>query len=359
MKFGNCRRMCCRHKQSSTEIDHLDSAQIDASELPALAPTSVQTASNGRLYCAPTTQACRRSRGTYGGRARQGTDLSPKRIGLILGVVSLVVATHANAAPVAPTELHAMRLLYGPAYTRRGSVVEVPDPHGVRFNKPPGYHHTITEYVTPWKTASVTLDGTPYFIATGQGHAVENPQHPSEAAHVQAAYISAIWFAWKAGHWTMAGKDMNLTSDGSFGEAVGKPWTPFPRVALLQHAAVLVADEGGYMNQGNANSWFPIYEFTATGLRSLGNVPSGADNTGSGMKPVISFKGKFLSAAMDGQGFPTITLGFSGKTAIHNKPVDLHNVPCSFDYQNDPAKPQGQRFRPTTQECEDILASSF
>lgn len=358
MKFGNWPRICCRRKQSSLAIDRFFTTQIDAGGLHASAPTSVRTASDGRSFSPPPRQSLRMGTFAHDECARPVADLSPKNICLILGVVSLVVARHAIAAPVAPAELHAMRLLYGPGYSRRGSVVETPDPHGVRVNKPSGYHHTITEYVTPWKTARVTLDGTSYFIATGQGHAVENPQHPSEAAHVGAAYVSAIWFAWKAGHWTMAGKDMNLTSDGSFGEVVGKPWTPFPKIASLQHAAVLVADEGGYMNQGNATRWFPIYEFTATRLRSLGNVPSGADNTGAGMTPVISFKGKFISAAMDTQGFPEITLSFSGKTALRNKPIDLHNVPCTFDYQNDPAKPQGQRFKPTTPECEAIVASS-
>ena len=284
-------------------------------------------------------------------------NLSTKCISLILGTVSLVVASDVHAAPVAPAELQAMRLLYGAGYTRRGSVVETPDPYAVRVNKDPGYHRTITEYAVPWKTATVTVDGTTYFIATGQGHAVEDPRDPKDAAHAQSAYISAIWFEWKAGHWAAAGKAMNLTAAGSFGQVTGKLWTPFPRIALLPHAVLLVADEDGYMNQGYARRWFPIYEFTATGLRALGNIPSGADNTGAGTAPVISFMGKFMSATTDAHGLPEITLGFSGKAAMRNKPVDLHNVPCTFEYQNDPAKPQGNKFQPTTPECAAILAS--
>ncbi len=357
MKCVNWTHRHRSHLQAAPPRDRFVPTQIDAVQWHPLAPTPVHTALDGRP-CSPPHQAFRKDRCAHDDGTRPVTDISPKRICLILGVVSLAVANNANAAPVAPAELHAMRLLYGPAYTQRGSVVETPDPHGVRVNKKPGYHHTITEYVTPWKTATLTLDGASYFVATGQGHAVEDPRHPRDAAHVQAAYISAVWFTWKVGHWVMAGKEMNLTADGSFGQVAGKPWTPFPKIALLQHAALLVADEGGYMNQGYATSWYPIYEFTATGLRSLGNVPRGADNTGTGMAPVISFKGKFLSAAMDAQGFPKITLAFSGKTAIRNKSVDIHNVPCTFDYQNDPTKPQGERFKPSTLECEAIVASS-
>lgn len=114
-----------------------------------------------------------------------------------LGLPTLAVAAVAHQAPMAPPELQTMQLLYGPAYTKPGSVVETPDPQGMRANKGPGYHHTITEYVTPWKTATVNVDGTSYFVATGQGHAVDDPQDPKDAAHVQSAYISAIWFAWK------------------------------------------------------------------------------------------------------------------------------------------------------------------
>ncbi len=280
-----------------------------------------------------------------------------KSIALTLGFVCLGAAGEAIAAPAAPAELQCMRLLYGPGYSRPGSVVQTPDPRGIRVNKPSGYQHMITEYVTPWKTATFVLGGTRYFVATGQGHAVEDPGHPSQASHAQAAYISAIWFARKAGHWAMVGKEINLSADGSFGQVVGRAWTAFPSVTALRDTVILVADEGGYMNQGYAVQWFPIYEFTARGLRALGNVPSGADNTGSGMKPLISFKGRVTNIGLDAHARPEISVLFNGRSSVGSRPVALHDTRCAFDYVGNPAGSMGRSFETTGPECAAILSN--
>lgn len=250
-----------------------------------------------------------------------------------------------------------MQLLYGPAYTKPGSVVETPDSQGMRANKGPGYHHTITEYVTPWKTATVNVDGTSYFVATGQGHAVDDPQDPKDAAHVQSAYISAIWFAWKGDHWVMSGKSMNLDAEGAFGVAAGNPWTPFPQMAQLKDAALLVADEQGDMHQGYAVSWLPIYEFTSKGLQSLGSVMSGADNTAAGASPQISFAGKIVAATTLADGLPSLTISYSGSTEIENRPEVLSNLQCTFNYSVNPTKSGDAAFTPTTPQCAAVVDS--
>lgn len=271
--------------------------------------------------------------------------------------LEVAAAQSSHAAPPVPTELESMRLLYGEAYRKNGSVVETPDPQGLRVNKEPGYHHTITEYVTPWLTATVTLNGSRYFIATGQGHSIEDPSHPDDASHAQSAYISAIWFVLQGNRWVVAGKTLNLAVDGSFGMVTGKPWSPFPQTVVLKNAVLLVADEGGYMNQGFSSSWYPIYQFSMRGLQFLGKVPSGADNTGADAMPVVSIDGKVVAAATTVNDHPQITIAYSGRTELQNKPVDLHHGLCTFVYRQDAAHPHQSGFKPTTPKCKAIVAS--
>lgn len=269
--------------------------------------------------------------------------------------VAAVQASH--AAPPAPTELQSMRLLYGSAYSKTGSVVETPDPQGLRVNKEPGYHHAITEYVVPWLTATVALNGSRYFIVTGQGHSVEDPSHPADTSHVQSAYISAIWFALQGNRWVVAGKILNLAVDGTFGAVNGKPWRPFPQIFALKNAALLVPDEGDYLQEGLGNSWYSIYQFSTRGLQFLGQVPSGADNTGVGAKPVVSFDGKVVAASMTTNGDPQITIAYDGKAAPRNKPVNLHHGLCTFVYRQDAAHSAQSGFKPTTPQCKAIVDS--
>ena len=269
----------------------------------------------------------------------------------------VAVAQASQVAPPVPGELQSMRLLYGSAYNKNGSVVETPDPQGLRVDKEPGYHHSITEYVTPWLTATVTLNGSRYFIATGQGHSIEDPNHPDATSHGQSAYISAIWFALQGNRWVVAGKTLNLAVDGTFGEVNGKPWRPFPQIFALKSAALLVPDEGGYMQGGAANSWYSIYQFSTRGLQFLGQVPSGADNTGVGAPPVVSFDGKVVAASMATNGDPQVTIAYDGKAAPRNKSVDLHHGLCTFVYRQDAVHPHQSGFKPTTPQCKAIVGS--
>lgn len=274
--------------------------------------------------------------------------------GLLFGILS----SSSLAAPAVPTELQAMQLLYGQAYTQRGSVVKTADTLGIRANKEPGYNYTITEYVTPWKTATVTLNGKTYFIATGQGHSVNDPKDPSFASHAQSAYISAIWFSLEGSRWVPAGKRLNLAVDGSFGQVDGNPWSVFPQMAPLKNSILLVADEGGYMNQGYGSSWYPVYVFNVNGLQSLGALSSGGDNTGAGATPAISFTGKIVAATTAPNGQPQITLSYSGNTVIQGKPVKLNKTLCNFLYQADAKQPDQSRFKPTTEQCAQIAGSA-
>lgn len=94
--------------------------------------------------------------------ARAGTDetVAEKAAANQRVALKVAAARAIQTVPPVPTELRSMQLLYGAAYRKNGSVVETPDPQGLRVNKEPGYHHTITEYVTPWLTATVTLNGS-------------------------------------------------------------------------------------------------------------------------------------------------------------------------------------------------------
>ena len=280
------------------------------------------------------------------------------RTRLTLGLLGGIFSAAAVAAPAAPTELQAMRLLYGNGYTQRGSVVSIPDPLGIRANKEPGYHNTITEYVTPWKIAIVNLNGKTYFTATGQGHAVTEPSNPESAAHVQSAYISAIWFVLEGNRWVPAGKRLNFAVGGSSGVVDGKPWTDFPQMAPLKDSILLVAEEGGDMHQGYGSSWYPVYVFDKTGLNSLGEVTSGGDNTGAEASPVISFSGKIVAATTAANGQPLITLSYSGETVIQGKPVKMNGVLCGFLYRKDVKQPDTASFMPQTPQCTDIASSA-
>ena len=277
---------------------------------------------------------------------------------LIFGTLFGIFSGSALAAPAVPTELQSMQLLYGQAYTQRGSVVNTADTLGMRANKESGYNHTITEYVTPWKTATVTLNGKTYFIATGQGHAVNDPKDPSSAAHVQSAYISAIWFSLEGSRWVPAGKRLNFAADGSFGQVNGSPWSVFPQMAPLKNSILLVADEGGYMNQGYSSSWYPVYVFDTTGLHFLGSLSSGGDNTGAEATPPISFTGKIVAATTAPNGQPQITLSYNGETVIQGKPVKLKGMLCNFLYHADAKHPGQGSFKPTTPSCDEIVGSS-
>ena len=269
-----------------------------------------------------------------------------------------LISQSALAAPPVPTELQAMQLLYGRAYKQRGSVVKTVDKLGMRVNKEPGYNHTILEYVTPWKIATVTLDGKTYFIATGQGHAVSDPNRPEDAAHVQSAYISAIWFTLEDGRWVPAGKQLNLAADGSFGQVNGKPWSGFPQMAPLENMVLLAADEGGYMNQGYSSSWYPVYAFDGSGFRYLGAVSSGGSNGGAGAEPEIAFSGTIIAANKASNGQLQLTLSYSGTTVLAGKPVKLDKVRCNFLYRADPKRPGEGSFEPATEQCRAIVQSA-
>lgn len=261
------------------------------------------------------------------------------------------------AAPAPPTVQQAMRLLYGPAYTHPGSVVTTRDLHGIRVNKLPNDRHIIVEYVTPWAAQVVSLGGKTYFIATGQGHAVSDPSHPSFAAHVQSAYISAIWFVLNGDRWVVSGKRQNLAADGSFGEVSGKPGAPFHQTLPMGQSVLLIADEQGYMNQGYGSSWYPVYRFGAQGLQSLGALPSGADNTGAGQTPVIAFSGKIVGATQSAAHAPVVTMSFSGTTALEGKPVKLSGVLCQLAYRPQAAQQGAPHFSATTPQCQAIVDS--
>jgi len=288
---------------------------------------------------------------------RTRRHLNPVYLGLSLIFGLGMSLTNALATPAPPTVQQAMRLLYGPAYTHPGSVVTTNDPHGVRVNKQPNDPHSIVEYVTPWAAQIVSLGGKTYFIATGQGHAVSDPSDPSFAGHVQSAYISAIWFVLNGDRWMFAGKQQNLTADGSFGEVAGKPGAPFHQTVSLGQSVLLIADEQGYMNQGYSSNWYPVYRFDAQGLRALGAIPSGGDNTGAGATPVIAFSGKIVGATLSAAQTPVVTMAFTGTTALEGKPLHLNGMLCQFAYRPRVAQQSDSHFSPTTPQCKAIIDS--
>ncbi len=278
--------------------------------------------------------------------------MSAMSIGLTIGV------GFSLAAPVLPTLQQAMRLLYGPAYTKPGSVVSTSDPQGVRYNKPTDYRHTIVEFVTPWASQTVSLGNKSYFIATGQGYALADPSNPSAAAHYQSAYISAIWFVLEGDRWVVAGKQQNLTADGTFGRVGGKPGAPFYRTIPLGQSVLLVAGEQSVMYQGTSSKWYPVYRFDTRGIRALGALPSGGDNTNAMQPPVISFTGKIIGAKETPGHAPVFTISYTGTTVLNGHPAELANVKCSFVYRQQIASQSiPQRSPSTTPECEAIVAS--
>jgi hypothetical protein len=265
-----------------------------------------------------------------------------------LGIAAAAANLTLAASPATPSERQAMQALFGAGYAGRGVVLSVP-----------GAQRRVIERVQPWLTASLTLDGVPYFIATAQGQEVTDPKAPSFASHAQSAYISAIWYALRNGRWTWVGKSYNLAEDGAFGKVNGDPWTPFPQVAMLRGGALLVASENDDMHQGYGTSWLPIYWFSKSGLQSLGNVISGGDNTGADTQPGIAFTGKAVTAGVNAEGMPLITVSYSGHTAIGDKPLMLNNTPCTFIYRRNPKQPGHSAFTATTPQCQSIVDSAI
>ena len=281
-------------------------------------------------------------------------------------LLALAISVKTNAGSAIPTELQSMSMLYGPAYTKRGSIIETIDEMGIRRNKDSGYHHTITEYVTPWKIATISLNGTAYFIATGQGYAVHNSQNSGSPAHVQSAYISAIWFVNHHGKWLIAGKAMNMGYGGAFGTMAGSPWTPFPQIMRLGQDFLLIADQNKDSHQGYQNQDLPLFLFTAHGLQSLGEFPNGADDTGALAKPETSFSGKIVSATYTMDGLPEFTVSYSGKTVLQGKPIVFRNVICEFTHRNISAGTDvwgvdriKAEFKPAGTYCTKIFNSEF
>lgn len=276
---------------------------------------------------------------------------------VIMGLMISLFPEVSMAAPAEPNELQAMQWLYGPAYVKTGSVVKTPDPHGIRVNKGPGYDNTITEYVRPWQTATVNLNGKTYFIATGQGSAVTNSENPSFTVQAQPAYISAIWFQLDGNHWVPVGREYNFAAEGSNGRVNGRPWSIFPQRALLKNQVLLVGEEDGFETQGYASSWYPIYTFNGNALKYLGGLSSGGSNGGAGVTPVISIQGKIIAAALSSDGQPHIILSFNGNTVIQGKAIQLHNTQCKFISEKNSRGVNRNVFKPTTQLCMEIVKS--
>lgn len=265
-------------------------------------------------------------------------------------VSSCALPLAVDAAPVPPDQLPTMQMLYGATYQKNGQVVSVIGEDS----------KVINECVKPWKTADIVLGGVNYFIATGQGAEVTNPSdsaQPCEPSHADPAYISAIWFSFQGGKWVALGKALNFTADGSWGNVNGGPWSPFPQMANLIKNTLLVADEGGYSNMGVSTSWYPIFAFSPNGLVSLGNIPSGMDDRGTGSQPVNLWNGKIVAASLSPIGMPKITLLYNGVAVVNNQPVKLKNTSCTFVYEMQAGDQQHPGFKLATPECAAIFES--
>ncbi|MGC9007709.1 MAG: hypothetical protein ACP5IY_01325 [Halothiobacillaceae bacterium] len=148
-------------------------------------------------------------------------------------------------------------------------------------------------------------------VEKGQEALFQRPVKRDDPAHVDQALISAIWFALENDRWVVAGKKLNLSREGEFGKAAGKSESPFKQTFPLKDGVVLVASEQSYTGQGYSYFWYPIYHFNAQeGLRYLGWVRSGLDNTGAApfIDKTINYSDKVVGAKEDERGMPILTL---------------------------------------------------
>ncbi len=268
-------------------------------------------------------------------------------------VIMAISYTAAAATVTPPSELQAMQLLYGPSYTKPGSIVNTVDKFGMKFNKPANYDHRITEYVVPWKQQLVHIDGAEYFIAFGQGHSAAN----GGTSHVQPAYVSAIWFQHDKSGWKVAGKSQNIAAGGSFGQETGQPWSIFPHIFYSKGSVILMSDENGYGNQGYFVYNSPVFTFSPkNGVESMGGIFLGASdsNAVANQSDATSFEGEVVSAIMSNDGKPMFSISFTGKTYINSKPVVLKNKVCKYVFETNKYGPD---FQPVSSECKEIKKS--
>lgn len=262
-----------------------------------------------------------------------------RAVALTIGALSLSFGmAQAQAFPPPPSFTQAMQQIYGPGYfpARKLNAQQSRAQGGVAYARPVVRVGKTYERVRPWIGSAFLFEGQPHYVAFGEGYDVSGPvgsgSYNPMASQMTTADVSAIVYRFDGRTWVVRGVYRSLFQSGSGGllglegakDPMGKP--------MVTPTGVFFHDDAAAGNNGIFNSFADVVVLTDAGMRYAQAVPTGGDNSGSGMKPSYTYNGHIASLKLDASGKVHADVVFTGRARVtpHGRVVPIGRTSCQM-----------------------------